>query len=146
MHVENLIRKLKPKIGFYYWHKACFSFEARKELVRCTLLAVLDFSDVIYMQALTTTLRALDSVYHAALRIITNQKRLTHHCDLYSAVGWSSLTLRRLKHWYTLIYKVILGKMPFHLCSFLVRSVNKYQLRSQSDLFLTVPKIRYRSW
>jgi hypothetical protein len=66
VHVENLIRKLKLKIGFYYRHKACFSFEARKELVRWTLLAVLDLRDVIYMQASTTTLRALDSVYHAA--------------------------------------------------------------------------------
>ena len=42
----------------------------------------------VYMQASTTTLRALDSVYHATLRFITNQKRLTHHCDLYSSVGW----------------------------------------------------------
>ena len=49
VHVDNLIRRLKLKIGFYYWHKACFSFEARKEMVRCTLLSVLDFSDVIYM-------------------------------------------------------------------------------------------------
>ena len=49
VHVEHLIRKLKLKIGFYYRHKACFSFEARKELVRCTLLVVLDFSDVIYI-------------------------------------------------------------------------------------------------
>ena len=59
----------------------------------------------LYMQASTTTLRALDSVYHASLRFITNQKRQTHHRDLDSAVGWSSLTLRRLKHWYALIYK-----------------------------------------
>ena len=50
VHVENLIRKLKLKIVFHYWHKACFSLEARKMLVRCTLLAALDFSDVIYMQ------------------------------------------------------------------------------------------------
>ena len=74
VHMENLIRKLKLRIGFYYRHKAYFSLEARKELVRCTLLAVLDFSDVMYMQASTTTLRALDSVYHAALRFITNKK------------------------------------------------------------------------
>jgi hypothetical protein len=76
VHVENLLRKFKLRICFYYRHKACFSFEARKELVRCTLLAVLDFSDVVYTQASTTTLRALDSVYHTALRFIT------HHYDL----------------------------------------------------------------
>jgi hypothetical protein len=39
-------------------------------------LSVLDYSEVIYMQT---------SVCHVALRFITNKKRLTHHCDLYSA-------------------------------------------------------------
>jgi hypothetical protein len=55
VHVENLIRKFKLRIGFYYRHKACFSLEARRELVRCTLLPVLDLSGVLYMQASTTT-------------------------------------------------------------------------------------------
>ena len=55
------------------------------------------FLSSVYMQASATTQRAFDSVYHTALRLISNQKHLTHHCDLYSAVGWSSLTLRRLK-------------------------------------------------
>ena len=49
VHVENLIRKLKLKIVFYYRHKDYFSLEARKELVQCTLLAALDLSDVIIM-------------------------------------------------------------------------------------------------
>jgi hypothetical protein len=80
--------KLKMKIGFYYRHKACFSLEVRKELVRCT------FSDVIYMQASATTLSVLDSVYHAALRFINSENRLTHHCDLYRAVGWCQRVYR----------------------------------------------------
>jgi hypothetical protein len=51
VYIENLIRMLKLRRGFYYQHKACLSFESRKELVQCTLLAVLDFSDVIYSGA-----------------------------------------------------------------------------------------------
>jgi hypothetical protein len=39
-------------------------------------------NDVVYGQTPSTTLKALDSMYHAARRFITNQKHLTHHCDL----------------------------------------------------------------
>ena len=67
--------------------------------------------------------------------------KLTHNCYLYSAIGWSSLTMHRLHHWYTLIYKAILGKIPLSLF-FLTRSVNKYKLQSHSHLLLTVPRIR----
>jgi hypothetical protein len=33
-HVKSLVRKFKMRVGFYYWHKACFFFAARKELIR----------------------------------------------------------------------------------------------------------------
>jgi hypothetical protein len=33
VRMENLIRKLTLRKGFYYRHRACFSLEARKKLV-----------------------------------------------------------------------------------------------------------------
>jgi hypothetical protein len=84
VHAENLIRKLKLKIGFCYRHKACFSFEARKELVQCTLRSVLDFSDVINMQASATTLRALDSVYHSLPSEDNSATDAAHYQELWA--------------------------------------------------------------
>ncbi len=81
-------------------------------LVAATLLSVLGYCDIIYMQAPEHCLQALGSVYHGALRFITNSKALTHHCLLHSQVGWPALSSRRLKHWYLFIYKVILGLFP----------------------------------
>ncbi len=49
------------------------------------------------------------SVYHGALRFITDCTFSTHHCILYNRVAWSSLAVRRQMHWYLLIYKAILG-------------------------------------
>lgn len=69
---------------------------ARKELVPCNFLAVLDFSDVL--QASIATLRALGSVYHAAPRV--HHKCLTHPCGIYIKIGWSSLTLYFHQHWF----------------------------------------------
>ena len=108
VHIFNLIRKLKVKIGFYFRNKYNFTFHAKKKLVEATFLSVIDYGDILYMHAPSSILRRLDSVYHASLRFITNAKSLTHHCILYEMVGWTSLTIRRKQHWYIFIYKAML--------------------------------------
>lgn len=35
-HVENLLKKLRLKLGFYFRNKSCFSVEARKRLISAT--------------------------------------------------------------------------------------------------------------
>ncbi|KAI4830607.1 hypothetical protein KUCAC02_002226 [Chaenocephalus aceratus] len=42
LHVNNLLKKLRVRLGFFYRNKSCFSLEARKRLVTVTFLPVLD--------------------------------------------------------------------------------------------------------
>ena len=88
-HIENLTRKLKVRLGFYFLNKYCFSFVSKKRLVAATFMPLIDYGDVLYMNACATSLHLLDSIYHCALRYITGYKSLTHHCTLYAKVGWS---------------------------------------------------------
>lgn len=111
-HVENLVKNLKLKLRFYFQNKLCFSFNTKKRLVAATFLPVLDYGDILYMNASAQCLRMVDSVYHASLRFITNRKFQTHHCELYSQVGWPALVSRRNSHLYSFIYKAILGLLP----------------------------------
>lgn len=64
----------------------------------------------------------LDSLYHSALRFITSLGYSIHHCDLYRLAILTSLSSRRLKHWYIIVYKVILGKTPNYLNELLITS------------------------
>ncbi len=66
-------------LSFYFRIK---SFEAKKKLVAATFMSVLDYGDVIYIHTSSQSLHAIDTVYHGALRFITNLKTLTHHCEL----------------------------------------------------------------
>lgn len=142
-HIQQLVKKLKLKLGFYFRNKSCFSFEAKRRLVAATFLSVLDYGDVIYMNASITSLKLLDTVYHGALRFITNFRALTHHCSLYDRVGWSALSTRRLNHWYIFIYKAILGLLPPYLQSYIEKkSTGRYCLRSEDLLLLSVPQVR----
>jgi hypothetical protein len=57
-HVEKRIRIFKLLIGVYYRHKACFSFAARKELIHCAFLSVLDCGDTVLSGMQTSHLSA----------------------------------------------------------------------------------------
>ena len=88
-------------------------------------------------------LHKVDTAYHASMRFIINCKALTHHCELYSLVGWPALTTRRLCHWYAFIYEAILGLLPYYLCDLVKKkSAGKYSLRSQDSVMLSVPYAR----
>ncbi len=69
--------------------------------------------------------------------------KLTHHCLLYSRVGWPALSSHRLKHWYLFIYKVILGLLPSYLQqNIFQKGVKNYGLRSQDYYLLSIHKVR----
>ncbi|CDQ73488.1 unnamed protein product [Oncorhynchus mykiss] len=99
-----------------------------------------DYGDILYMNASAQCLRSIDTLYHGTLRFILNCKTLMHHCTLYTRVGWPSLVTRRLSHWYTFIYKAILGLLPFYLCIFIVQKCGGYSLHSL-DFNLLMPKL-----
>lgn len=83
---------------------------------------------------------ALDTVYHGVLGFVTNCRALTHRCVLYASAGWPALSVHRLKHWYVLIYKSILGQLPsFHICK---KQVGGYNLGSEELFLFSVPRLR----
>lgn len=141
-HIDHLIKKLRRIIGFLYRNKACFSFHSRKTIVQSLLLSVLDYGDIVYMHASSSTLKLLDAVYHSALRFVTGDGFLTHHCTLYENVGWTSLSTRRELHCLTFIYKALLGELPSYLSLLISRNSINYQTRSQSYIRLFVPRVR----
>ena len=138
-HISELITKIKPKLAFLYRNKACFDSKSRKQLIQATILSVLDYCDTIYMHAAHASLKPLDAIYHSALRFITGDKFLTHHCRLYEKVGWPSLTIRRNQHCNIFIYKGLLKLLPNYLNSLLEPLTGHHHTRSQDFIVLETP-------
>ncbi len=141
VHIDYLVKRLKPRLGFLFWQKKCFSFGARKRIIQSTFLPILDYGDVIYMHASTYLLNRLDGVYDAALRFITNACSRTHHCLLYNYVGWSSLCQRRKSHMLLYIVKTLLGMLPNYITSLLCLCGKNYSTRSSNGIKLVVPRV-----
>lgn len=56
----------------------------------CSVFFLYSILVIVHMHAPPSPLKPPDSVHHSALRCITNDKLLTHHCVLYENVGRSS--------------------------------------------------------
>ena len=110
-------------------------------IIKLTILPILDFCDVIYKIASNTLLSKLDAVYQRAIRFVTKAPYTTHHCDLYSLVGWPSLHIRHQTHWLQVIYKSLLGKAPPYLSSLVTIATPTCSTRSSRYISLVIPKV-----
>ncbi len=102
---------------------------------------MLDYGDMVYMHANLSLLKKLDSIYHAAIRFVTNISSHSHHCILYKMVGWSSLYQRRKMHILLFTAKALLGKLPTYICNLLSYYTCNYSTRNSYKLHLTVPRV-----
>ncbi len=102
---------------------------------------MLDYGDVVYMHANLSLLKKLDSIFHAAIRFVTNTSSRSHHCILYKMVGWSSLYQRRKMHMLLFIAKALLGKLPTYICNLLSYYTCNYSTRNSYKLHLTVTRV-----
>ncbi len=129
-HIEKLVSKLKMKLGFFFRNKSCFSLQVRKHLILTTFVPLLDYGDLLVMNAPDTYLKKPDTVYHCALRFITGCGNLVHHCTLYATANCPSLSARRLSCWMVFIYKSLLGLVPTYLCSYMCLRNNQFHQQS----------------
>ena len=65
--VDTLVSESRQKIGLPYRNRASFPRLYRKRIIEVVFLSVLDYGDVIYRHAASSTLKHLDSIYHSAL-------------------------------------------------------------------------------
>lgn len=89
-HIDNLESKLRQKVGYFCRNKMIFPTFCMKRVVGAVCMSTLDYDDLTYTHASSSTLKPLDSVCHSALRFIARDDYGTHHCILYDKVVWSS--------------------------------------------------------
>lgn len=125
------MKKLKLKLGIHFWNKACFSVEARKTLVASPFLPMLDYGDLLYMNASVQCFHMLGTVYYSALRFLTGFKMHTHTLRLTGSLCLCRGT-KIASHLYWSSFLVY-----FHF-----ENLRYFHLRLSDLYVLSVPKVR----
>ena len=140
-HVDE-IKKLIIKLGFVYRNRACLSLHCRKQIIQSTFIPVIDYGDIIYINAATSVLKPLDTSYHNKLHSITSDSFDTHiHHILYHKVGWTSQKTHRSLYYSVFVHKALLHELPIYLTSLLKYRNLHYNTRSQGWLMLETPHV-----
>lgn len=147
-HIDQLISKLKVKLGFFYRNKASFIPQSQEtKYLQCFCLSLICFclSLIMVMYNMCSSskcLQSMNSVYHCALRYVTARSHLTHCCECYVKSDWPSLRVRRYTRWLILVYKALLGLVPAYLSMLVQRTKRRYALPSCNVRHQTVPLVR----
>lgn len=78
--------KCKIQIGFYAGRELASPSKTQKKVLQSTILATLDYRDILNADAAATTLKPLDAFYNSARQFIAQDGYRTHHCELYEKV------------------------------------------------------------
>ena len=130
LHIDNLVARSRQKIGFLFRNRCNFPIFCRKRIIVAVVFSALDYGDVVYRHASATSLKALDAVYHSALRFIMEEANNTHHGTLCEEVEWISISARRDLHLFLFIYEALLGKLPAYITSLINWYSSPYQTQA----------------
>lgn len=125
-HVHATTNKLNYRLRTLSQSLSCFNYQVRKRIVTQLLLPILDYADIIYLNATASCLHSLDVVYNRLCRFILQCPYRTHHCVLYERLSWLSPSARRHYHWLLFIFKCIYFRSPEYLQQYLVPYSSPY--------------------
>ena len=117
VHVDNLVTKLKFKLGFYFCNKACFPLMARKKFVQATFLSVIDYGDLLYMHATSSVLQRLDSIY--CIFALYYKCQVTHPPLHIVRIGRLDLTLYAQKDTFVCVHQIKSNQMYLYSPSYI---------------------------
>jgi len=71
MHMDELVKKLRVSVGFFYKNKSCFTLNNRKQIIESTFFSPSHWLDTIYMHASASVLKPQCSSLYSPIRFIT---------------------------------------------------------------------------
>ncbi len=141
-HIDHILHKVNFGLSTLYCSRHCFTLNVRKKLAIQLLFPLLDYCDVVYLNAPKFDLAPLNTAYNRICRFVLGCAFHTHHCALYQNLNLPSPDARRHMHWLEFIYKSFNLNYPPYLKQYLSRFISTHQVRHTSQLFFTIPHVK----
>ena len=143
-HIENLCKKLAPKIGIMRRLRHVVSREELLKIYQCTIQSVIDYSISVWGFAPNVYLERVQNLQNRAARIITgNYSRDIRGVDLVKDIGWFNIRQRRDYFVALLVFKSLNRMTPDYMTDMFTyaHEIGTYKTRSAFQNTLCVPRI-----
>ena len=134
-HIRN-IRSLKPILT----HDALIS------VVHAFITSRLDYCDSFLLGLSQRLLQKLQRIQNIAAVLVTGCQKFDHITPILKELHWLPVKERIQFKTLMITYKALNGQAPEYLVELILEKVNTRTLRSSSELILTVPKYKLKTY
>ena len=134
-HLHNLrsIRKFLTK-------------EAAETLVHSLIFSLLDYCNALLYGLPSYQIARLQRVQNAAARFLCNTSKYDHISPILKSLHWLPVKYRILFKIAIITFKALTDQAPSYLQEMIIRQSNsRYALRSDSSIFLKIPRSRHKT-
>ena len=111
-HIDCVKSKIAKRIGALYRSRSLLPLKYRKMFANALMLPQFDYLDIIWGRATRSKLNSIDTLYKKVAKITLNVDMREPSLDVYKAMKWLPLHLRRQLHLSTYMYKIVNGFAP----------------------------------
>ena len=136
-HIRQLTESDSKILGMMRAVKFKISRNSLNQLYISFLRPLLEYASVVWHNCTFSERDSLEKIQHKAARIVTGLTRSTSLINLYTEIGWLSLSDRRKYQKLILTFKIINGQVPNFLCQQFPSTVGNstiYSLRNSLDI------------
>lgn len=142
LHIDELCKKIGKMISFLGRLSSFVNESGLKLLYNSVIIPYFDYGDVLWHSAAKTQLDILQKLQNRAGRIILKVKSSEHKSinEIHDNLNWETLQNRRIRHTFSLMYKILHDMAPRYLQEKFVFTSTGYALRTGNNLALPKPK------
>ncbi len=143
-HVDNLVKKVGKRLGVISMARKYMGPKQCNILYKTLVLPVIDYGDIIYMEAPKVTLESIQVLQNRACRIILQMPSLTPTDMMHQELKLMKLMGRRVYHLNLFTFKALHNLAPGYIINKLgIRAVEgETRTRSVERNDLVVPRYR----
>ena len=136
-YIENLMSKIKQRLGILRRVKPLLPFNARLAFYTATILPLFDYADIIWGDKNNSGLmNGLQTLENKAAKLILDLPPLSSATEALATLHWLPLSSRRYKHRCIFIYKCTNGLFDFDFKLTSNNCIHSYNTRSCNNLHL----------
>ena len=145
-HIDHVKKKVSKMLGIFSRARASLTIESANRLFKSMILLILDYCGAVFHRCGKGNEEDLECLQRRAGRIVLNTAHLFTE-QMFTSLGWDTLTRRRENHIVKLVEKCLKGMAPSYFSTYFQfqrHNIHDYDIRNKDELVIDRVKLESR--
>ena len=142
-HIDHVKKKISKMLGIFSRARPSLTIESANRLFKSMILPILDYCGAVFHRCDKGNEEGLECLRRRAGRIVLNTAHLSTE-QMFTSLGWDTLTRRRDNHIVKLVEKCLEGMAPSYFSKYFQfkrHHIHDYDIRNKDKLVVNRVKL-----